>query len=215
MLRLHKNHPSRDGHPAMLHQRLHYRSTQAIFLQRLPPLATDPPMEISPHWGPALLEITEHPTRRPQSVTAVSSQSALLSDPAYALLPTVTTFSTLQWPVHQRCLLNRLSETATGRPIAHIQQQELSHSARRCCGNCKRTTTCNIGLLTCSSCHTPFHCTCSGPTRHAAAAALAKKDGLVDVAQRFRRNFGRDYCRPTGSSPIQPTKPASQPSMEC
>ncbi len=48
LLHLEKTHPSRDGRPAMPRQFLHIRFKQVIFLQRLPPLTTDPPMESIP-----------------------------------------------------------------------------------------------------------------------------------------------------------------------
>ncbi len=48
LLHLQKTHPSRNGLPAMPGQLLHNRVTQATSLQRLPPVAADQLMEMSP-----------------------------------------------------------------------------------------------------------------------------------------------------------------------
>ncbi len=94
----------------------------------------------------------------------------------------------MQWPLRPPGKVG----VSTAPPIkpslgnSQIQQQEPKHPARRPFGNCN--IACNINPLTCSSCHTTFHHSCSGLTRDADAAALARTSWI---------------CRPCTTTPSQ------------
>ncbi len=103
-----------------------------------------------------------------------------------------------RWVSKQHLQPNRLSETTVRRLIAYIQQPAPVHPARQ-------SITCNIDLLTWSSCHAPFPWFCSGLTKDAAAAALARNSRHCTTALH--------HCRPAGSSLSQPKESASQLSV--
>ncbi len=93
LLGLPKTLSSRNGHPAMPSQLLYKWVTQGTFLQRLPPVAVDPPMEMSPTRG------LGPPHRAPSASTICDSclQPIRLGiRPTHVPMPTVHALSTLQ-----------------------------------------------------------------------------------------------------------------------
>ncbi len=100
LLRLRKAHPSRDGLPAMPRQLLHNRFTQAIFLQRLPPLATDPPKEmLPPRRTRPSSQSTQHVAANPHWYQTPRMRRSRLSKPCPLC-------KEMQWPLRPPGKLN-------------------------------------------------------------------------------------------------------------
>ncbi len=153
----------------MPRQLLYSRFAQVIFLQRLSPLVTDPPMKMYPPWGPRPSSQSTNQVELHLSVTNLHRYRTRRM--RRSQLPTPCPLcKEIQWPL---CPPGKVDVLAAS-PI----KPPLGHPAHRSCESCKRAIDCNIDHLTSSSCHIPFHHSCSGLTSDAAATALARNSWI-------------------------------------